>query len=67
MLRMFYKWKIDGIILLFLSHFGNIYQEDHFINYLRPDVRIVKELPKQLKSLDLDAIGSVVSFLSCQL
>ncbi|XP_027183630.1 O-fucosyltransferase 15-like isoform X1 [Coffea eugenioides] len=43
------------------SQFGNIYQEDHFINYLKPDVRIVKELPKQLKSLDLDAIGSVVS------
>ncbi|KAL3519419.1 hypothetical protein ACH5RR_017568 [Cinchona calisaya] len=43
------------------SQFGDIYQEDHFINYLKLDVRIVKELPKELKSLDLDAIGSVVS------
>ncbi|KAL2475693.1 O-fucosyltransferase family protein [Abeliophyllum distichum] len=43
------------------SQFGDIYQEEHFINYLNPDIRIVKELPKELQSLDLEAIGSVVT------
>ncbi|KAG2323709.1 hypothetical protein Bca52824_006437 [Brassica carinata] len=43
------------------SQFGDIYQEGHFINYLSPDIRIVKELPKELQSLDLEAIGSVVT------
>ncbi|KAK3017713.1 hypothetical protein RJ639_003069 [Escallonia herrerae] len=41
--------------------FGDIYQEEHFINYLKPDIRIVKELPEELQSLDLEAIGSVVT------
>ncbi|KAJ4705674.1 O-fucosyltransferase family protein [Melia azedarach] len=36
-------------------------QEEHFINYLTPDVWIVKELPVELQSLDLEAIGSVVT------
>ncbi|TQD98724.1 hypothetical protein C1H46_015633 [Malus baccata] len=44
-----------------VSQFGDIYQEEHFINYLTPDIRIVKELPKELQSLDLEAIGSVVT------
>lgn len=43
------------------SRFGDIYQEEHFINYLKPDIRIVKELPQELQSLDLEAIGSVVT------
>ncbi|MED6144095.1 O-fucosyltransferase 15 [Stylosanthes scabra] len=44
-----------------VSQFGDIYQEEHFINYLTPDIRIVRELPKELQSLDLEAIGSVVT------
>ncbi|KAK3021936.1 hypothetical protein RJ639_046135 [Escallonia herrerae] len=44
-----------------VSQFGDIYQEEHFINYLKPDIRIVKELPEELQSLDLEAIGSVVT------
>lgn len=44
------------------SQFGDIYQEEHFIEYLSPDIRIVKKLPNNLQSLDLEAIGSVVSF-----
>ncbi|XP_074360206.1 O-fucosyltransferase 15-like isoform X2 [Apium graveolens] len=40
---------------------SDIYQEEHFINYLKPDIRIVKELPKELQSLDLEAVGSVVT------
>lgn len=48
------------ILWLFLSQFGDIYQEEHFINYLKPDIQIVKELPKELGSLDLEAIGSLV-------
>ncbi|KAG8076213.1 hypothetical protein GUJ93_ZPchr0006g44461 [Zizania palustris] len=43
------------------SQFGDIYQEDYFINYLKSDVRIVKELPVELQSLDLEAIGSLVN------
>lgn len=43
------------------SQFGDIYQEEHFINNLTPDIRIVRELPKKLQSLDLEAIGSVVT------
>lgn len=44
-----------------VSQFSDIYQEEHFINYLTPDIRIVRELPKELQSLDLEAIGSVVT------
>ncbi|XP_014509082.1 uncharacterized protein At1g04910 [Vigna radiata var. radiata] len=44
-----------------VSQFSDIYQEEHFINYLTPDIRIVRELPTELQSLDLEAIGSVVT------
>ncbi|CAJ1941406.1 unnamed protein product [Sphenostylis stenocarpa] len=44
-----------------VSQFSDIYQEEHFINYLTPDIRIVKELPEELQSLDLEAIRSVVT------
>ncbi|XP_074307466.1 O-fucosyltransferase 15 [Silene latifolia] len=44
-----------------VSQFGDIYQEEHFINYLKPDIHIVKELPEELRSLDLDAIDSVIT------
>lgn len=44
-----------------VSQFSDIYQEEHFINYLTPDIRIVRQLPKELQSLDLEAIGSVVT------
>uniref|UniRef100_A0A0R0FFH0 O-fucosyltransferase family protein n=1 Tax=Glycine max TaxID=3847 RepID=A0A0R0FFH0_SOYBN len=44
-----------------VSQFSDIYQEEHFINYLTPDIRIVRELPKELQSLDLEAISSVVT------
>ncbi|KAM0914435.1 hypothetical protein ACQ4PT_011609 [Festuca glaucescens] len=43
------------------SQFGDIYQEDYFIKYLKSDIRIVKELPLELQSLDLEAIGSLVN------
>jgi len=43
------------------SQFGDIYQEDYFINYLKSDIRIVKDLPVELQSLDLEVIGSLVS------
>lgn len=39
------------------SQFGDIYQEDYFMNTLKDDVHIVKELPSYLKSVDLEAIG----------
>jgi len=41
--------------------FGDIYQEDFFINYLKSDIRIVKDLPVELQSLDLEVIGSLVN------
>lgn len=43
------------------SQFGDIYQENFFIDYLKDDIKIVKELPTELQSLDLEAIGSFVS------
>lgn len=43
------------------SQFSDIYQEEFFIDFLAPDIRIVKDLPEELRSLDLEAIGSVVS------
>ncbi|XP_061359339.1 O-fucosyltransferase 15-like isoform X2 [Gastrolobium bilobum] len=42
-----------------VSQFSDIYQEEYFINYLTPDIRIVRELPNELQSLNLEAIGSV--------
>ncbi|KAJ8761326.1 hypothetical protein K2173_001382 [Erythroxylum novogranatense] len=44
-----------------VSQFGDIYQEEHFLKQLSPDIQIVKELPKELRSLDLEAIGSIVT------
>ncbi|GAV86559.1 O-FucT domain-containing protein [Cephalotus follicularis] len=44
-----------------VSQFSDIYQEEHFINSLTPDIRIVKDLPVELQSLDLEAIGSLVT------
>ncbi|CAN0912548.1 O-fucosyltransferase 15 [Linum grandiflorum] len=44
-----------------VSQFSDIYQQEHFIEYLKPDIRIVKELPEDLQSLDLEAIGSIVT------
>ncbi|KAF2576263.1 hypothetical protein F2Q70_00001622 [Brassica cretica] len=43
------------------SQFEDIYQVEHFIKYLSPDIRIVKNLPKELQSLDLEATGSLVT------
>ncbi|XP_020253661.1 uncharacterized protein At1g04910-like isoform X2 [Asparagus officinalis] len=43
------------------SQFSAIYQEDHFISVLKADIQIVKELPVELRSLDLEAIGSLVT------
>ncbi|KAL6861321.1 hypothetical protein ACP4OV_017021 [Aristida adscensionis] len=43
------------------SQFGDIYQEDYFINYLKSDIHVVKDLPVELQSLDLEAIGSLVN------
>ncbi|KAI0518898.1 hypothetical protein KFK09_006335 [Dendrobium nobile] len=43
------------------SQFSDIYQEEYFIKYLQADVKIVKELPVELQSLDLEAIGSLVT------
>lgn len=45
------------------SQFGDIYDADFFVDYLAPDVRIVRELPLDLRSLDLAAVGSVVTDL----
>uniref|UniRef100_A0A0D9WR22 O-fucosyltransferase family protein n=1 Tax=Leersia perrieri TaxID=77586 RepID=A0A0D9WR22_9ORYZ len=43
------------------SQFGDIYQEDYFINYMKSDVHIVKDLPPHLQSLDLESIGSQIT------
>nr|ACD56651.1 putative growth regulator [Gossypioides kirkii] len=43
------------------SQFGDIYQEDYFMRMLKDDVHIVRELPLHLKSLDIAAIGSLIT------
>ncbi|XP_078443937.1 O-fucosyltransferase 15-like isoform X2 [Wolffia australiana] len=43
------------------SQFGDIYQEDFFMDILGNDIRIVKELPLELESLDLESVGSLVT------
>ncbi|KAK9267254.1 hypothetical protein L1049_009676 [Liquidambar formosana] len=43
------------------SQFGDIYQEGHFMNILKDEVYIVKELPSHLKSVDMEAIGSLIT------
>ncbi|MED6216430.1 O-fucosyltransferase 8 [Stylosanthes scabra] len=43
------------------SQFGDIYQEEHFMNMLKDDISVVKELPFHLKSLDIEAIGSQIT------
>lgn len=42
------------------SQFGDIYQEEYFMNILKDDISIEKELPPHMKSLDAEAIGSKV-------
>ncbi|KAI4332537.1 hypothetical protein L6164_017439 [Bauhinia variegata] len=43
------------------SQFGDIYQEDYFIDILKDDINIVKDLPPHMKSLDIEAIGSQIT------
>ncbi|KAL3851402.1 hypothetical protein ACJIZ3_013284 [Penstemon smallii] len=43
------------------SQFSDIYQEETFMNILKDDIDIVKELPSHLKSMDFEAFGSLVT------
>ncbi|XP_010246469.1 PREDICTED: uncharacterized protein At1g04910-like isoform X2 [Nelumbo nucifera] len=43
------------------SQFGDIYQEEYFMDLLKDEVNIVKELPPHLQSLDFEAIGSLIT------
>ncbi|KZV56186.1 hypothetical protein F511_24003 [Dorcoceras hygrometricum] len=43
------------------SQFHDIYQEDTFMKTLKNNINILKELPSNLKSKDLKAIGSLVT------
>ncbi|TQD82308.1 hypothetical protein C1H46_032152 [Malus baccata] len=43
------------------SQFEDIYQEQYFIDVLKDEVNIVKELPSHLKTLDIEAIGSLIT------
>ncbi|KMT04103.1 hypothetical protein BVRB_8g185550 isoform A [Beta vulgaris subsp. vulgaris] len=53
---------LNATLVLPKFMFSSVWRdEEHFINYLKPDIRIVKELPEELRSLDLDAIDSVVT------
>ncbi|KAK4347255.1 hypothetical protein RND71_033594 [Anisodus tanguticus] len=41
--------------------FGDIYQEDYFMDMLKDEVNIIKELPPNLKLLDVEAAGSLIT------
>ncbi|KAL6574101.1 hypothetical protein OROHE_001643 [Orobanche hederae] len=43
------------------SQLSDIYQEEIFVNILKDDINIVKDLPLHLKSVDLEAVGSLVT------
>ncbi|KAF3451301.1 hypothetical protein FNV43_RR07396 [Rhamnella rubrinervis] len=43
------------------SQFGDIYQEGYFMDFMRDEVHIVKELPLDLRSIDIEAIGSLIT------
>lgn len=43
------------------SQFGDIYKADYFVNILKEEVDIVKELPHHLKSVDIEAIGGLIT------
>ncbi|KAL9346512.1 hypothetical protein Peur_061365 [Populus x canadensis] len=43
------------------SQFGDIYQEDYFVNVMKDELNLVKDLPSHLKSLDIEAIGSLIT------
>ncbi|KAL5575212.1 hypothetical protein UlMin_016911 [Ulmus minor] len=43
------------------SQFGDIYQEKYFMDIMKDEVKIVKELPPDLQSVDIEAIGSLIT------
>ncbi|XP_031125359.1 O-fucosyltransferase 8 isoform X1 [Ipomoea triloba] len=43
------------------SQFEDIYEEEHFMETLKDEVNIVKDLPPHLKLLDLETAGSIVT------
>ncbi|XP_042503096.1 O-fucosyltransferase 8-like isoform X2 [Macadamia integrifolia] len=43
------------------SQFGDIYQEEYFMNLLKDEVNILKELPYNLQSVDIEAIGGLIT------
>ncbi|KAI9198583.1 hypothetical protein LWI28_018623 [Acer negundo] len=43
------------------SQFGDIYQEEHFMNMLKDEINIIKELPPYMKSIDIEVIGSLIT------
>ena len=45
---MFYTNDAILFICSICSHFSDVFDEDHFINVLANDVRVVKKLPKEL-------------------
>lgn len=47
--------------MVICNQFSDIYQEETFMNKLKDDIDLVKELPPHLKSTDFEAIGSLVS------
>ncbi|KAG6419193.1 hypothetical protein SASPL_121407 [Salvia splendens] len=57
----FFRGFMFSSVWRYASQFSDIYQEDYFIDYLKPDIRVVKELPLELQSLDLEAMGSMVT------
>ncbi|XP_024924324.3 O-fucosyltransferase 8 isoform X1 [Ziziphus jujuba] len=43
------------------SQFGDIYQETYFMDIMKDEIDIVKELPPDLKSVEIEAVGSLIT------
>ncbi|KAK3206862.1 hypothetical protein Dsin_020908 [Dipteronia sinensis] len=56
-----YHWSFSQSKGCLLSQFGDIYQEEYFMNMLKDEINIIKELPPHLKLIDVDAIGSLIT------
>ncbi|KAF8413728.1 hypothetical protein HHK36_001721 [Tetracentron sinense] len=65
--KKYMKYVLISVAIVYMnvcsgwSQFGDIYQEEYFMNILKDEVNIVKDLPHHLQSLNVEAIGSLIT------